>query len=172
MWRYLKCIIKDKRCLKSIIDITNVCFELGHWPSHFKTSITIIIPKPNKELYDSDSPKLFRPIVLLHTLGKLIEKVIGEHLQFQSISNNFIYPSQLDGLKQRPTANIGIALAYFICMGWVRNIITSTLAFDIVQFFSSLNYCLLPHILSKAGFDPKVKYFFSNYLVRRKNQYF
>ena len=49
---------------------------------------------------------------------------------------------------------------------------TSTLVFDIMQFFPSLNYCLLPHILSKAGFDSKVKCFFSNYLVRRKTQYF
>lgn len=170
LWRYLKCIIKDKRCLKSIIDIANICFKLGHWPSHFKTSMTIIILKPNKELYDS--PKSFRPIVLLNTLGKLIEEVISKHLQFQSISKNFIYPSQLGRLKQRSTADAGIALTYFICMGWVRNIATSTLAFDIAQFFPSLNHCLLPHILSKAGFDPKVKHFFSNYLVRRKTQYF
>ena len=132
--------------------------------------MTIIILKPNKELYDS--PKSFRPIVLLNTLGKLIEEVIGKHLQFQSISKNFIYPSQLGRLKQRSTADAGIALTYFICMGWVRNIATSTLAFDIAQFFPSLNHCLLPHILSKAGFDPKVKHFFSNYLVRRKTQYF
>jgi len=29
-WRYLKNIIKDKMCLKGIINIANVCFELGH----------------------------------------------------------------------------------------------------------------------------------------------
>ena len=112
--------------------------------------MTIIILKPNKELYNS--PKSFRPIVFLNTLGKLIEEVIGEHLQFQSISNNVIYPSQLGRLKQRSTADVGITLTYFICIGWVRNITTSTLAFDIAQFFLSLNHCLLPHILSKAGF--------------------
>ena len=39
---------------------------------------TIIIPKPNKISYDS--PKLFRLIVLLNTLEKLIEKVIGDRL--------------------------------------------------------------------------------------------
>ena len=35
----------------------------------------------------------------------------------------------------------------------------------IAQFFPSLNHCLLSCILGKAGFDPKVKKFFSNYLV-------
>ena len=88
-WRYLKSIIKDKICLKEIINIANTCFELGHWSSYFKTSITIVIPKFNKESYDS--PKSFRSIILLNTLGKLIEKVIGECFQFHVISNNFIY---------------------------------------------------------------------------------
>ena len=51
----------------------------------------IIIPKPNKSLYDL--PKSFRPIVLLNTLGKLIQKVIGERIQFHVIANNFIHSS-------------------------------------------------------------------------------
>ena len=90
-WRHLKHILKDKSCLKNIIDIANVCLNIGYWPFHFKISTTIIIPKPNKMLYDSS--KLFRLIVLLNTLGKLIEKVISDRLQFQAISNNFIHQS-------------------------------------------------------------------------------
>ena len=89
-WSYLKIIIKDNSCLEKIISIADACFELGFWPLHFKTSLMIIIPKSNKKLYDS--PKSFRPIVLLNTLGKLIEKVISECLQFHLISNNFIHP--------------------------------------------------------------------------------
>ena len=34
-----------------------------------------------------------------------------------------------------------------------------------------LNYWLFPLILSKAGFDPKISSFFSNYLIGRKAQY-
>jgi len=49
---------------------------------------------------------------------------------------------------------------------------TSTFAFDIAQFFPLLNHCMLPLILEKAEFDPKVIHFFSNYLVERKTQYF
>ena len=29
-WSHLKYIVKDKSCLKSIINIANACFELGH----------------------------------------------------------------------------------------------------------------------------------------------
>ena len=66
----------------------------------------IIIPKLNKLSYNS--PKSFRPIVLLNTIGKLIEKVIGERLQFLIISNNFIHSSQLRGLKFKSTINVSV----------------------------------------------------------------
>jgi len=78
LWYHLKIIVNDSVYLSKIIDTANMCFDIGFWPSHFKTSISIIIPKPNKESYDS--PKSFRPIVLLNIISKLIEKVIGERL--------------------------------------------------------------------------------------------
>jgi len=47
----------------------------------------------------------------------------------------------------------------------------STLAFNIAQFFLSLNHQLLSCIFNKIGFNPKVAFFFYNYLVERKTQY-
>jgi len=129
----------------------------------------VIIPKPNKTIYDS--PKLYQPIVLLNTIGKLFEKMIGECLQFHTISNNFIHQSQLGGLKQRSTTDAGVVLTQIICSGWVKNLITSTLAFNIAQFFPSLNHQLLPLILDKVGLDQRVFIFFKNYLVGRKTKY-
>ena len=72
----------------------------------------VIISKPNKKSYDLS--KSFRPIVLLNTVGKLIEKVIRERLQFIMASNNFIHPSQLGGLKFKSTTDMGIVLTYII----------------------------------------------------------
>ena len=130
----------------------------------------IVIPKPNKSSYDS--LKSFRSIVLLNTMGKLIEKVIGDRLQFQVILNNFIHQSQLEGLKFKSTTNTGITLTHFICTEQIKNISTSFLVFDITQFFSLLNHCLLALILGKAEFELRVVNFFSNYLVNRKIKYF
>ena len=72
----------------------------------------IVIPKPNKKSYDSS--KSFRPIVLLNTMGKLIEKVIRERLQFNTVSNNFVHPSQLSSLKFKSIIDTGIALIHAI----------------------------------------------------------
>jgi len=137
---------------------------------HFKRSTTVIIPKPNKKSYDS--PKSFRPIVLLSTVGKLIEKVIKERLQFATAANDFIYPSQLGGLKFKSIIDVSIALMHIIRIGWVKNLSISTLAFDIAQFFPLLNHHLLTLIIKKAGFNNHIVSFFANYLVDRKTNYF
>ena len=73
-------------------------------------------------------------------MGKLIEKVIGERLQFNMAVNDFIHPSQLGGLKFKLTIDTDVALTHIIQTGWVKNLFMSTLAFDIVQFFPSLNH--------------------------------
>ena len=48
---------------------------------------------------------------------------------------------------------------------------TSMLAFDITQFFPSLNHHLILLILRKAECDMKISLFFSDYLVDRKTCY-
>ena len=168
-WHHLKFIIKDNSCLTNIVNIADACINLGHWPEYFKISSTIIIPKPNKPLYDQ--PKAFHPIVLLNTIGKLIEKVVANRLQFTVASNNFIHLSQLGGLKFKSTTDAGITLTHIVRSEWAKEKSTSSLAFDISQFFPSLNHNLLVHILGKAGFDPKVLTFFANYLVKRRTSY-
>ena len=45
------------------------------------------------------------------------------------------------------------------------------LAFNITQFFPSLNYQLLQLILDKASLNPRISSLFSDYLISRKTQY-
>ena len=63
----------------------------------------------------------------------------------------------------------GIALTYLVHAEYVKNFLTSTLAFDIDQFFLLLNHQLFLIILDKAGFDSKI--FLFNYLVGKKMKY-
>ena len=118
-----------------------------------------------------DQAKSFHSIILLNTLRKLIEKVIAERLQFIVVNNNFIHPSQLGSLKFKSTMDAGVALTHIVHSGWAKGKTTSTLTFNISQFFPSLNYHLLTLILEKVGLKPKVSSFFANYLVKRKMNY-
>jgi len=84
-WRHLKLLIANDRCLLKIVQIANTCIDLEFWPSHFKSSNTVVIPKPNKNNYNF--PKSFLPITLLNTTGKLTEKAISNRLQFHLSAN-------------------------------------------------------------------------------------
>jgi len=66
---------------------------------------------------------------------------------------------------------VGVALTHVICSGWVKNRTTSILAFNIAQFFPSLNHHLLTLSLEKVGFDSRVTSFFMDFLVQRKTNY-
>ncbi|RXW12760.1 hypothetical protein EST38_g13097 [Candolleomyces aberdarensis] len=81
MWRHLEEILALPECANIIIALANGCIEYGHWPKHQKELMSVIIPKPNKASYST--PKAFRPIVLLNTLGKLIEKMISNRFQIR-----------------------------------------------------------------------------------------
>jgi len=111
-WYYLKAILKRDDCLVNVINIADSCINLGHWLNYFKCLLTVIIPKSNKIVYNQ--PKSFCPIVLLNTLGKLIEKVVVERLQFIITNNDFIHPSQLGGLKFKSTTDAGVVLTYIV----------------------------------------------------------
>ena len=78
-------------------------------------SMSIIIPKSNKASYNT--PKIFRPIILLNILNKLIEKVIGERFQFQDLSKDVINSCQLGRLKQQSIVDANIVLTHLICAG-------------------------------------------------------
>ena len=108
-WSYLKKIIKDDKYCFNIINIANTCIYLSYWPTHFKKLSSIIIPKPNKLLYNS--LKSFHLIVLLNTFGKLIEKVISKRLQVHIIASNLY---QLGGIKQHLTIYIKVFITYLI----------------------------------------------------------
>ena len=111
-WRHLKVVVDDDKYLSNIVNITNMCIDLSHWPSHFKMSTLITIPKPNKVFYNS--PKIFHFIALLNILEKLIEKIIREKLQYQSIISNFIHSNQLHKLKQCSKTHADIVLIYLM----------------------------------------------------------
>ena len=92
-WQYLKIILANNTCAVGILSLANVCLSLHHWPRHFKELVSIIIHKLGKLTYDT--PKAFRPIVLLNTLDKLIEKMVARQLQFDTIKYSILHLNQL-----------------------------------------------------------------------------
>jgi len=111
-WRHLKLILASNTYAVGILSLANACLSLWHWPRHFKESVSVIVPKPGKPAYDT--PKAFRPIVLLNTLSKLIEKMIARQLQFEAVKYSILHPNQLGGVAQRSTEDAGVFLTHLV----------------------------------------------------------
>ena len=63
------------KALNFLATLFNKCFKLGYFPSCWKSSIVVAISKPNK---DPSNPNSYRPIYLLNSLSKLLEKVFSD----------------------------------------------------------------------------------------------
>ncbi|GLV46077.1 hypothetical protein CBL_05163 [Carabus blaptoides fortunei] len=82
--------------------ILNDCYSIGHHPAKWKSSIIIMIPKPNKPVTD---PSSYHPISLLNTLGKIYEKILATKLSDFFETTNVIPPHQYGFRQDRSTQN-------------------------------------------------------------------
>ena len=88
-----------------------------------------------------------------------------------AVLDSILHPNQLGGVAQRSTEAAGVFLTHLVRAGWAKGLKTSVVAFDIAQFFPSLNHSMLTLILRHFGFPDCIVDFFSNYLVGRSTQY-
>ncbi|KAF8883984.1 hypothetical protein BD779DRAFT_1387248, partial [Infundibulicybe gibba] len=76
-WHLLKLALGEpgSPAVMSLIRLYDSCVQYGVFPDYFKVSLSAILAKPNKP--DYSLLKAYRPIALLNTLGKLLEKLIA-----------------------------------------------------------------------------------------------
>ncbi|CAA7270639.1 unnamed protein product [Cyclocybe aegerita] len=92
-------------------------------------------------------------------------------LRFDAVKHDIFHPNQLGGIHQRSTEDAGLILTHLVRAGWVKGLQTSALAFDIAQFFPSINHEMFMAVLRKQGFSPVLVEFFASYLVGRSTVY-
>lgn len=80
-----------KKPVLQIYYILNQCLKNQYFPLSWKKAIVIPIPKPGKP---KNLPSSYRPISLLPTLSKILEKVMLKRLQQFEFENNNIIPEQ------------------------------------------------------------------------------
>jgi hypothetical protein len=114
-WSHLKLLLADVETCVKVVDLANACFEQGHWPTFFKDSSLVIIPKLGKLSYAA--PKAFRLIVLLNTMGKLIEKCVLNCIQFDCVKHGVFQSNQFGGIMQRSTEDAGLYLTHLVKAG-------------------------------------------------------
>lgn len=129
-----------------ITKIINKCIENAHWPSSFKTAKVIPILKAGKPAAD---PRSYRPISLLNSIGKLLEKVIHARL-IESVEHKNLLPDfQFGFRKGHSTVHQAKRLQKFIARKKLSKKSTGVVLLDIEKAFDSIWHDGLIHKLIK-----------------------
>ena len=168
-WRHLKLALSFPDTDLALATLFNkICFT-GTWPQHFKESVSVIIPKPNKP--DYMIPKAYRPIALLNTLGKLLTKILANRLQHDAAEFNILHRDQFGGIQGHSTIDAGLVLTDFISEHRERGWHASACAIDVAQFFPSLSHEVMGRILDRLGFSPVIVTLIKSYFQDRVTSY-
>ena len=73
----------NRRPLIHLLNIYKYCFKYNYFPEKWKTP-KVMLPKPGK---DQSIPNNLRPICLLPSLSKMLEKLILEKLKKEILEN-------------------------------------------------------------------------------------
>jgi hypothetical protein len=124
------------------------------------------IPKLDKP--DYSLPKAHRPISLLKTMSKLLEKVVAKCMQYNIVKYELIHANQFGGQAHSSCLDMGLALLHDVQEAHRRNLKVGILLFDVCRFFDNVNHAHMTAILENLGYPPKLVRWSEAFLKDRK----
>lgn len=160
-----------KLALPYIVDsltyIYNLCIEQSVFPDQLKHAKVIALPKPNRDKSDVNN---YRPISLLSSLSKPLEKHIHNHLLKYLESQQLLYAYQ-SGF--RPTFSCHTALTRLV-ESWLNNInkryMSGIVFLDLSKAFDLINHDILLQKLSYYILNENVLQLIRSFLTNRTQQ--
>jgi hypothetical protein len=149
-----------------LLTIYNACFRLGHHPVHWREAKVVAIPKLDKPNYSL--PKVHRPISLLETMSKLLEKAVAKWMQYKIVKYELIQANQFGGWVHSSCLDTGLALLHDVQEAHCRGLKVGILLFDVRGFFDNINHRRMTAILENLGYPPKLVRWSEAFLKDRK----
>lgn len=141
----------------------NACFKLCTFPDCLKNAKILFFNKPGK---DPSECSAYRPICLLPTIGKIIEKLFVNRLNFWLNTTGTLHPHQFgfrEGLSCELAAH---KLVKHIERHRPGHHVSLTTV-DVCGAFDNLNWNVLPTILEKINLPHALQSFIYSYLKHR-----
>jgi len=146
--------------------VTHICnksISTGIYPERLKFSI--IKPLFKKGVRTSLSN--YRPISLLTTFSKVIEKALYNRLIGHLNINSLLNPQQFGFRRNLSTDNAIFNLTHEILKALNSKMIVGSIFFDLEEAFESINHALLINKLPQYGILGKSKLLIQSYLTNR-----
>ncbi|CAG9137025.1 unnamed protein product [Plutella xylostella] len=143
--------------------IFNLCFEHGVFPSALKKAIIHPIFKSG----DRSSPNNYRPIAVLPSLSKILERLINWRFLPYLENNNLISPNQFGFRRNISTSDALLRLTNTIVNHLNNNKKALAIFLDLAKAFDTVPIPALLNKLSLIGVRGAQHVFFRSYLSER-----
>ena len=125
--------------IERLVQIINGIFTTKHYPKAWKEARKLLFPKQGKNLRD---PANYRPISLLNTMSKLMEKIISKRLN-NSITTLGIIRNEQCGFRHAHSTKMQLMRhVENITRGYNHNRATMALYLDQSQFGTEMTFFL------------------------------
>lgn len=153
---------------ESLAYIYNLCILNGTFPEDWKIAKVTPIPKSK----DLDDPGNFRPISLLPTLSKPIEKHVSKHLNSFLEKHSLLYPLQ-SGFREKHSCHTALTHLTDKLLSSINDgKMTGALFLDFSKAFDLVNHNNLIAKLSHYQLSADSVSFFTSYLQNRSQYVF
>ena len=153
-----------EKAIALLATIFNRCLELGYFPSAWKRSKVVPILKPGK---NPTSPSSYRPISLLSSLSKLLEKMIYTRLLDYVETNNLLLDEQFGFRRGHSTVHQLQRVTNMINRAKSVSKTTVMALMDIEKAFDNVWHDGLVHKLLRFNIPTYLVRIISDYLDRR-----
>jgi len=128
------------------------CLRLGWFPPQFKEARTVVLQKPGKPPAAYQTPGGYRPIVLLPTIGKVIEAIVAARVT-EAAEANGLLPGEQIGNRANMSTELAVRLVVAqVQEAWRQRATASLLHLDISGAFDTVNHTRLLATLRDLGY--------------------
>ena len=159
-WIYKYCVNEISPILAILY---NTSLKLGHFPEELKIARVTPVPKS----IDTSVPNNFRPISILHTVGKLLEKLVHTQLTNYFYENELLSQTQFGFTKNRNTEDALTLLTENIYRSLNDKQTCILLLLDFSKAFDVVPHNLLLQKLNRLGVSKDSINWFQSYLSGR-----
>lgn len=154
-----------------LLIIFNAALRNGYHPNEWKRATTLALRKPNKG--DYTLPKAYRPIALLNTMGKLLERVMARKITQLAEAHGLLPESQMGARPGRSAETALQIITESIHTIWGLpgpQQVATLLSLDISGAFDHVSHERLLHNLRKRKLPPVITRWVASFLQNRRTK--
>ena len=151
--------------VQAMRSLTQACWDWEYVPKPFRTARTVALRKAGKKNYSE--AKMWRPVALLNTLGKITEAVTARYLQELAERHSLLPETQMGARKNRSTETALDLLLSQIRATWNAGGVATLLSMDISGAYDHVVRERLTHILRQKGVPSNVVGWVQSFMTGR-----